>query len=69
MKESGARLQNRFRSREPGDFADIAIHFERCAELESDRGERRSGTATVGIFWSGRDPVPCREDHADGIVG
>ena len=69
MKESGARLQNRFRSREPDDLADIAIHFERCAELESDGGERRSGIPTVGITRSGRDPVPCREDHADGIVG
>ena len=69
MKECGARLRNRFRWREQGDLADIAIHFERCAELESDRGECRSGIATVGITRSGRDPVPCREDHADGIVG
>ena len=69
MKESGARLRNRFRWRESGDFADIAIHFERCAESESDRGECRSGIATVGITRSGHDPVPCREDHADGIVG
>ena len=67
--ESGARLRNRFRWREPGDLADTAIHFERCAELESDRGECRSGIATVGITRSGRDPVPCREGHADGIVG
>ena len=69
MKESRARLRNRFRWREQGDLADIAINFERCAELESDRGECRSGIATVGIARSGRDPVPCREDHADGIVG
>ena len=69
MKESGARVQDRFRSREPGDLADLAIQFERCAELESDASERHSGIPTVGITRSGRDPVPCREDHADGIGG
>ena len=69
MKESGARLRNRFRRREPGDLADIVIHFERCAESESHRGERCPRAPTVGITRSSGDPAPYREGHADGIVG